>query len=338
MHRTLSTVETESASFDAASSISPPSGIEPAAGPPVLARICSERQAGSRGGVARAVVHVSPPAPVERRMVSGETIAVEIVRSTGRERIECRYRGASDLLVVYAQGERRDGETFIEGAPRSTLRNFARKLSFVPARHEYFEWHQPRTPPQLMFVYLEAPERGGQSPQGCAESGGGPRVFFDDNVLWTTVGKLKGLVESPLPIDRGYFGALGGVLVQEVARMQSGGNGVSVKGGLAAWQQRVVAGYIEEHLAEQIPLATLAQLARLSPYHFSRAFKQSFGVPPHRFHTQRRIEHAKALLADRALSVTDIGLALGFSETSSFTAAFRKITGLTPSRYHRSIS
>ena len=52
-----------------------------------------------------------------------------------------------------------------------------------------------------------------------------------------------------------------------------------VRGGLAAWQQRVVTDYVEEHLAEQIPLATLAGLARLSPYHFSRAFKQSFGVP-----------------------------------------------------------
>jgi AraC family transcriptional regulator len=99
----------------------------------------------------------------------------------------------------------------------------------------------------------------------------------------------------------------------------------------------VVAAHIEEHVAEQIPLATLARLARLSPYHFSRSFKQSFGVPPHRYHTNRRMERAKALLQERTRSVTDIGLALGFSETSSFTAAFRKTTGLTPSRFHRSL-
>jgi AraC family transcriptional regulator len=106
---------------------------------------------------------------------------------------------------------------------------------------------------------------------------------------------------------------------------------------LAAWQQRTVAGYIEDHLAEQIPLATLAGLARLSPYHFSRAFKQSFGVPPHRYHTSRRIEQAKLLLEARTRSVTDIGLTLGFSETSAFSAAFRKATGLTPTGYHRSM-
>lgn len=43
------------------------------------------------------------------------------------------------------------------------------------------------------------------------------------------------------------------------------------------------------------------------------------------------------LLAKPALSVTNIGMRVGFSETSSFTAAFRKATGLTPSAYHRSL-
>ena len=60
------------------------------------------------------------------------------------------------------------------------------------------------------------------------------------------------------------------------------------------------------------PLATLAGLARLSTYYFCRAFKQSFGVPPHRYHTSRRIEQAKVMLAARKHSVTEIGLTLGF--------------------------
>jgi AraC family transcriptional regulator len=86
-----------------------------------------------------------------------------------------------------------------------------------------------------------------------------------------------------------------------------------------------------------VSLASLAELTGLSPYYFCRAFKQSFGVPPHRYHIHRRIEHAKALLATRAHSVTDIGLTVGYSETSSFTAAFRKATGSTPRDYQRSL-
>ena len=58
---------------------------------------------------------------------------------------------------------------------------------------------------------------------------------------------------------------------------------------------------------------------------------------PHRYHSGRRIERAKALLAKPDYSVTEIGMAVGFSETSSFTAAFRKATGLTPTAYHRSL-
>ena len=49
------------------------------------------------------------------------------------------------------------------------------------------------------------------------------------------------------------------------------------------------------------------------------------------------IERAKAMLAKPTYSVTDIGMTVGFSETSSFTAAFRKATGMTPTAYHRTL-
>jgi len=96
--------------------------------------------------------------------------------------------------------------------------------------------------------------------------------------------------------------------------------------------------YIEEHLADEISLSSLARLVQLSPFHFSRAFKDSFGMPPHRYLTSRRIERAKTLLAERKLSVTEIGLGVGFSETSSFTSVFRKLTGETPTEYRRSLA
>jgi len=80
----------------------------------------------------------------------------------------------------------------------------------------------------------------------------------------------------------------------------------------------------------------MAQLARLSPYHFSRAFKQTFGIPPHRLHLHRRIERAKSLLRSPTASVTSVGMAVGFSDTSSFPTAFRKATGVTPTGFQRS--
>ncbi len=120
---------------------------------------------------------------------------------------------------------------------------------------------------------------------------------------------------------------------------EGGSSAVSdARGGLPGWQQKKLTQYIEEHLADEISLSSLARLVQLSPFHFSRAFKDSFGMPPHRYLTSRRIERAKTLLAERKLSVTEIGLGVGFSETSSFTSVFRKLTGETPTEYRRSLA
>jgi AraC family transcriptional regulator len=108
-----------------------------------------------------------------------------------------------------------------------------------------------------------------------------------------------------------------------------------LRGGLPAWQQKRVVEFIETHLAEEISLAALAELAELSLFHFARAFTQSFGVPPHRYHMARRMDRARSLLQKPALSVTQIGIQIGFRETSSFTKAFRRFTGLTPTEYRR---
>jgi AraC family transcriptional regulator len=73
----------------------------------------------------------------------------------------------------------------------------------------------------------------------------------------------------------------------------------------------------------------------MSPPCFCRAFKQSFGIPPHRYLLQQRIECAKAMLARSEYSIGEIGLALGFSQTGSFSAAFWHVTGLGPTEYRR---
>jgi AraC family transcriptional regulator len=109
------------------------------------------------------------------------------------------------------------------------------------------------------------------------------------------------------------------------------------RGGLAPWQVNRVAAYIDANLAQRISLAALADLAGLSPFHFARAFKQSFGVPPYHYHRDRRIAWAKELLTRSHHSVTEIAMKVGFSETSAFTTAFRRMTGLVPSAYRRAI-
>jgi len=283
-------------------------------------------------------VEISPPEIVKRRILTWNGMAAETVQATARKTIAFRFRAPLHLLVAWEQAARSDGETFVEGLPRSRLRDVRRKLTFVPADHEYSEWGEPRVLMRVMYFYFD-PDWMPTLPETADLPSLAPRLFFEDLTVWNTALKLNRLIENSGSESSLYIHALGTVLAYELVRLNAGSQlDASLRGGLAAWQQRTVADYIEEHVADQISLSTLAQLARLSPYYFCRAFKQSFGMPPHRYHNSRRIEHAKTLLARPASSVTDIGLNLGFSETSSFTAAFHRATGLTPTAYRRSLT
>jgi AraC family transcriptional regulator len=286
------------------------------------------------------VVNISPSYLVGRRAVVQQGMTAEVVQAKNLDRIEFRFRAPMHLLVMCERGLRREGDTFVEGLPRSTLRDLSRKLTFVPAGHEYHEWQDPRTLTRLAYFYFDPDRLPDPDEPASTEMPLAPRLFFEDHALSCTASKLQALIETPESNNQLYFEALGVVLVHELMRVNGGTPCLKspVRGGLAAWQQRIVVDYIEENLAQQISLAMLAGLVRLSPHYFCRAFKQSFRVPPHHYHSSRRIEHAKMLLARPSCSVTEIGLALGFSTTSSFTAAFRKAAGRTPTEYRRSLT
>jgi len=167
-----------------------------------------------------------------------------------------------------------------------------------------------------------------------------PQLFIQDPEVWRIAGKLKNEALSGGASLSRYGEALIVLLAHELIKL----NGSPVRGrapargGLSGWRRKRVTEFIEAHLAEEVRLATLAQLVDLSPYHFVRAFRASFGVPPHRYHVGRRIERAKALLAEPARSVTEIARALGFAETSSFSTTFRRATGCSPSGYRRDLA
>ena len=295
---------------------------------------------GGLNPASRLAVDIWPPEGINRRAIAWDGMAVETVNLTRHGRIRTHFQAPLHLLALFEAGSRADGETFVEGLPRSALRNYKRKFIFVPADHEYVDWQETSSLPRMAFFYFDPaafPLEGGRA---SADRSLSPQLFFEDAALWDTAVKLKTLLDSARSCDRGYCEALGAVLAHELVRFTSGSRRLErpVRGGLAAWQQRLVTNHIEEHLTEQISLAELGQLVRLSPYHFCRAFKQSFGTPPHRFHLRRRIERAKELLANRTLSVTDVGFAIGFSGTSAFTMSFRKVSGMTPTEYRRSVT
>jgi AraC-like DNA-binding protein len=102
------------------------------------------------------------------------------------------------------------------------------------------------------------------------------------------------------------------------------------RGGLSPGAMRRVQEYIDAHLSELIDLGMLARIAGLSLFHFAREFKQSAGVTPHHYLVQRRISSAQKMLVRTELSLSEVALAVGFSDQSHLARHFRHMLGTTP--------
>jgi AraC family transcriptional regulator len=92
---------------------------------------------------------------------------------------------------------------------------------------------------------------------------------------------------------------------------------------------------LRSHSDADVSLDALASDAGLSRFHFCRAFKESTGLSPHAWLRQHRLEQAMNMLRDTDVSVVSVAAALGYSSQTAFAAAFRKLTGETPSEWRR---
>ncbi|MBD2750577.1 helix-turn-helix transcriptional regulator [Microvirga sp. BT688] len=236
---------------------------------------------------------------------------------------------------------RRDGETFADDLPRSTLRDARSKLVFIPAGCRLQGWAEPGTAPiAFTGAYLD-PAIGSWLEAG--EPVLAPMLHFEHPLLAQLMLQLDRILAQPENYSRMYVEAFATVLLAEVMACQAvdlkPGHRTEwhrpAKGGLASWQRKAVCDYIEENLQQDISLAELAAIARLSPYHFCRAFKEAVGEPPHRYQMSRRIEQAKTLLAKPSLSVSDVAATVGYGSLSRFSALFRQTTGHSPREYRR---
>jgi AraC-like DNA-binding protein len=110
-------------------------------------------------------------------------------------------------------------------------------------------------------------------------------------------------------------------------------HGGQAHGGLSAGAMRRVREFVDVHLGESIDLPMLAAAAGLSLHHFARQFKQSAGVTPHHYLTQKRLQRAQEMLAQTDLTLSDIAHAAGFSDQSHLARHFRHMLGTTPREF-----
>ena len=93
--------------------------------------------------------------------------------------------------------------------------------------------------------------------------------------------------------------------------------------------------YIQDNLSTDLSLASIAREAGLSACYLARLFTEAFGVPPHQYIIQARIERAKALMTQGGLAPGDAARQTGFADQSHFTRHFKHLVGVTPLTFAR---
>jgi AraC family transcriptional regulator len=113
---------------------------------------------------------------------------------------------------------------------------------------------------------------------------------------------------------------------------------VPLRSGLAPWQIRKAKMHIELNLGGKVSTQDLATIAGLSPFHFSRAFRTSFGDSPHRYLLRRRIECSQGLMLSTKDSLAEIALNCGLVDQAHFGKLFRRLVGESPGAWRRARS
>ena len=159
----------------------------------------------------------------------------------------------------------------------------------------------------------------------------GVRDLRAEHILWA----IKAELESDEHGGRAYADGLGLALAAYLLRDGRPRASLPIGVGLPQRRLRRVTDYIQDNLTSDLSLAELAAVAGVSPSHFQLLFKQSVGLPVHRYIIHRRVDRAIALLRIGALPMSVLALEAGFANQSHLARCMRRVAGLKPSDVRR---
>ena len=156
-----------------------------------------------------------------------------------------------------------------------------------------------------------------------------------------TLGKIQEELNCPGPYTPPYVHALTLLavagLMRRLSSQESPRRSMRAKGGLPSWRLKRALELLESGLSESLTLTDLARALKLHPTSFCRGFKKSTGLTPHRYLLLCRVNRAKEMMKDPDRTLTEIALDCGFNSSSQFSVVFRRIEGVSPRSFRRSI-
>ena len=209
-----------------------------------------------------------------------------------------------------------------------------------------WRWEQGTSRADSLHVYLEpsliseAAEGVGVDPDAVEIVGGlGPR---DPQIERIGRSFLPELEATRLPGDGLFAEALARALAVHLLREHSTLGWIAqraasrkIGGGLTKLALRQVTDYVGDNLAGNLSLAEISRSVNISPYHFSRLFKESTGLSPHQYVIRQRVEKSKELLMTTGLPLHEVAVAAGFADQSHMGRHLKRILGVSPTRLRR---
>jgi AraC family transcriptional regulator len=239
------------------------------------------------------------------------------------------------VIMTYPAGsqrlERRTGKSVAIGTARPGA------VTVIPAGStSRWDIHLPMNVVQLYLPHTTLERVAGEADM-AAPGDLLERTVHPDLVTFRLLMSAADVLEGNAALDTLFRQQLTDLLATRllVAHVGSPATFLPIMGGLSP---KVLLRAIERLRSDSdadVSLAALASEAGLSRFHFCRAFKESTGLSPHAWLRQHRLEQAMDMLRDPNISVVSVAAALGYSSQTAFAAAFRKLTGETPSNWRR---
>ncbi|MCG2626561.1 AraC family transcriptional regulator [Bradyrhizobium sp. WYCCWR 13023] len=242
---------------------------------------------------------------------------------------------ADHVIMAYPTGvqrlERRIGRSVAIGTARSGV------VTIIPAGTSA-RWDIPGSV-DVIQLYLPPATLERVSREANAPAPGDllERTAYLDSLTFELLMSAADVLQGNAALDALFRQQLTDLIATRLLAEHSGTPTAQepIAGGLSPHALRRAIERLRSDSDADVSLAALASDAGLSRFHFCRAFRESTGLSPHAWLRQNQLERAMNMLRDSDVAIASVAEQLGYASQTAFAAAFKKLTGETPSEWRR---